>query len=145
MAQDVAVDVLRSLGRLRDPEAFDAWVHRIAVRHAGRALGHRRRRAQREVALESLSGSDEPGEGRRDLDGVLATRQELQRGLAMLPVKQQFALVLRYVHDLSDEDIAAALGCRPGTVHALLSRGRMALRRHIEHDQAVEAVAGGCQ
>ncbi|MFP5388715.1 MAG: sigma factor, partial [Thermoleophilia bacterium] len=33
IAQDVAVDALRSLGKLRDPEAFDAWVHRITVRH----------------------------------------------------------------------------------------------------------------
>src|SRR3954452_25136746 len=33
VAQEVAVDVLGSLGKLRDPEAFDAWVHRITVRH----------------------------------------------------------------------------------------------------------------
>ena len=69
----------------------------------------------------------------------------MKRGLAKLPVKQQFALVLRYVHDLSDEEIAAALGCRPGTVHALLSRGRVALRRHIERDPVTEEVGGGCQ
>ena len=145
MAQDVALEVLRSLGRLRDPEAFDAWVHRIAVRRAGRALGNRRRRAQREVALDGLEVAAELVEERRDLDEVLAARQELQRGLAKLPVRQQFALVLRYVHDLSDEEIAAALGCRPGTVHALLSRGRVALRRHIERQPVAEEVGGGCR
>ena len=145
VAQDVAVDVLRSLGRLRDPAAFDAWVHRIAVRHAGRALGHRRSRAQQEVALENLSEQGESPEQQVDLDGVLAARQALQRGLGKLPVKQQLALVLRYVHDLSDEDIAAALRCRPGTVHALLSRGRVALRSHIGRDPIDETIAGGCQ
>ena len=145
VAQDVAVEVLRSLGRLRDPEAFDAWVHRIAVRRAGRALGNRRGRAQREVALDCLDEAGGLAEERRDLDGVLAARQELQRGLAKLPVKQQLALVLRYVHDLSDEEIAAALGCRPGTVHALLSRGRVALRSHLGPDPVAEAFAGGCQ
>lgn len=38
------------------------------------------------------------------------------------------ALVLRYVHDLNDREIAAALGCRRGTANALLSRGRAGLR-----------------
>lgn len=143
IAQDVAVEVLRSLGRLRNPEAFDAWVHRITVRRAGRALTHRRGRAQQEVALESLAEMGEPAQEGRDLDGVLAARQELQRGLSKLPVKQQLALVLRYVHDLSDADIAAALECRPGTVHALLSRGRAALGRHLQRDPVAETVVGG--
>ena len=145
MAQDVAVEVLRSLGRLRDPEAFDAWVHRIAVRRAGRALGNRRQRARQEVALDGPDAAGQLAEEQCDLDGVLAARQELQRGLAQLPVKQQLALVLRYVHDLSDDEIAAALGCRPGTVHALLSRGRVGLRRHIGRDPVAEEVRGGCQ
>jgi len=35
---------------------------------------------------------------------------------------------LRYVHDLSHAEIAAALGCRVGTVDSLLSRARSALR-----------------
>jgi RNA polymerase sigma-70 factor (ECF subfamily) len=145
ISQDVGVEVLRSLDRLRDPEAFDGWVHRITVRRAGRALASRRGRIHHEVALETLYETGEPDNGRPDLDGVLAARQELQRGLTKLPVKQQFALVLRYVHDLSDEDIAAALGCRPGTVHALLSRGRAALRGHIGQAPIGDVVAGGCQ
>jgi DNA-directed RNA polymerase specialized sigma24 family protein len=36
--------------------------------------------------------------------------------------------VLRYYHDLSDADIAAALECREGTVRSLISRGLSALR-----------------
>jgi RNA polymerase sigma-70 factor (ECF subfamily) len=63
VAQDVAIDVLRSLGRLRDPAAFDAWVRKIAVRHVMRA---RRRRP----ALAVI-----PGEGAvTDRDLVIASR-----------------------------------------------------------------------
>jgi RNA polymerase sigma-70 factor (ECF subfamily) len=57
-----------------------------------------------------------------------------------VPPKQRVALVLRYVHDLSDVQIAGALGCRVGTAHALLSRGRAALRHdatlaaHLNHE-----------
>ena len=51
IAQDVAVDALRSLGKLRDPEAFDAWVHRITVRHALRRLKRSGRRARSRLRL----------------------------------------------------------------------------------------------
>jgi RNA polymerase sigma-70 factor (ECF subfamily) len=66
-------------------------------------------------------------------------RGALADALSELPPKQRVALALRYVHDLSDAEIAAALGCRQGTVHALLSRGRAALR----HDPQLALLAPG--
>src|SRR4051794_35470298 len=54
IAQDVAVDTLRSLGKLRDPAAFDAWVHRITVRHALRRVRRRRRARALETPLALL-------------------------------------------------------------------------------------------
>jgi len=130
VAQEVAIDVLGSLDKLRDPEAFDAWVHRITVRQALRRLKKRRRSRVTETPLALLDDRDQPPtpEG-LDRDTVLATRGALATALAELPPKQRLALALRYVHDLSDAEIAAALDCREGTVHALLSRGRRTLRR----------------
>jgi RNA polymerase sigma-70 factor (ECF subfamily) len=140
VAQDVAVDVLRSLGRLREAEAFDAWVHRITVRHALRALRRRRDSRAAETPLALMLEADEPAAPLGpDRELVLATRSALAGALAALPPKQRVALALRYVHDLSDDQIAAALGCRPGTVHALLSRGRATLRRD---DQLALAIGG---
>lgn len=136
VAQEVAVDVLSSLGKLRDPEAFDAWVHRITVRHAMRRL--KKGQSTRKVEVP-LTLSDEEGLlgaiPNSDIDSKLAARHALVEALARLPERQRVALALRYVHDLSDAEIAAALGCRVGTVHALLSRGRRALR---EDHQLVE-------
>ena len=54
--------------------------------------------------------------------------------LAGLPPRQRAALTLRYVHDLEDDAIAAALGCRRGTVRSLLSRGLSTLREHADPD-----------
>jgi RNA polymerase sigma factor (sigma-70 family) len=124
IAQDVAVDVLRSLGRLRDAEAFDAWVHRITVR---RTLRHLKRRAR---AVEVPLDAHEPPVDHTEPEAAIAARELLASALAELPARQRLALALRYVHDLSDAEIAEALGCRTGTVHALLSRGRTALRRN---------------
>jgi RNA polymerase sigma factor (sigma-70 family) len=136
VAQEVAVDVLGSLRELRDPEAFDAWVHRITVRHAMRRLKRERsaRRIEAPLGLldvEGLRGATPDS----DVDSRLAARRALVGALSRLPVRQRIALALRYVHDLPDAEIAAALGCRVGTVHALLSRGRRSLR---EDQQLVE-------
>lgn len=136
VAQEVAADVLGSLGKLRDPEAFDAWVHRITVRHAMRRLKKERRTRRIEAPLallgeESLRVAPPSG----DIDSRLAARQALVAALSRIPTRQRMALALRYVHDLPDAEIAAALRCRVGTVHALLSRGRRSLR---EDQQLVE-------
>lgn len=122
VAQDVALDVLRSLHTLREPEAFDAWVRRIAVRRTLKAVRARRRP---ELPL-ALAGDIEAAGYDRDL--LIAARAALAQALTTLPPRQRVALALKYVHDLTDVEIADALGCRRGTVHALLSRGRASLR-----------------
>jgi RNA polymerase sigma factor (sigma-70 family) len=144
VAQDVAVDVLGSLRKLRDPEAFDAWVHRITVRHTLRLLKRRRRARRAETPIVLLPEAAHPVvRESADRETLLAARQALATALAALPPKQRMALVLRYVHDLSDAEIAAALGCRVGTVHALLSRGRKELRKDTQLAELALAFQGG--
>ena len=43
-------------------------------------------------------------------------------------------LVLRFYADATDRDIAEALGCRPGTVRSLASRGLATLRTDTSLD-----------
>ena len=118
VAQEVAIVAVAKVTRLRDPNALEPWLRRIAVRRALEQA--RRNRRRREAELAHLNGR--PADGDDDpLDEALAL-------LAGLPPTQRAALTLRYVHDLTDEEIASALGCRPGTVRSLLSRGRAALR-----------------
>jgi RNA polymerase sigma-70 factor (ECF subfamily) len=144
VAQDVAVDVLGSLGKLRDPGAFDAWVHRITVRQTLRRLKRRRGAGEAETPLALLPEVAEPAAPESaDRDTVLAARQALATALAELPPKQRVALALRYVHDLSDAEIAAALDCRTGSVHSLLSRGRDALRNDAQLAELALAFEGG--
>jgi RNA polymerase sigma-70 factor (sigma-E family) len=56
-------------------------------------------------------------------------RDALRRALASLPARQRAVLVLRYLEDLPDAEIAAALGCQPATVRSLASRGLASLRQ----------------
>ncbi|MGH9127079.1 MAG: SigE family RNA polymerase sigma factor [Acidimicrobiales bacterium] len=57
---------------------------------------------------------------------------ELGDALAALPARQRAVIVLRYYAGLSEAEIAATLGCRPGTVKSLCHRGLAELRRVIE-------------
>jgi len=56
----------------------------------------------------------------------------LADALAKLPERQRAALVLRYYEGLSEAEIAAALGCRPGTVKSATSRALAELRKVID-------------
>jgi RNA polymerase sigma factor (sigma-70 family) len=144
VAQDVAVEALRSLGKLRDPDAFDAWVHRITVRQTMRRLKRRRRVREEETPLALLAEAAQPAVPQdADPDALIAARHALGAALTGLPARQRLALALRYVHDLSDAEIAAALDCREGTVHALLSRGRRTLRRDPQLQEIAIEFRGG--
>ena len=64
----------------------------------------------------------------QDQSDVVAERDFLMRALAALPPRQRTVLVLRYFNDLSEAEIADALGCSVGTVKSQASRGLARLR-----------------
>ena len=61
-----------------------------------------------------------------------AEQDYLIDALETLPPKQKTALVLRFYGDMSEKEIAEAMGVRPGTVKSTTSRGLAALRKAIE-------------
>ncbi|WP_229073375.1 sigma-70 family RNA polymerase sigma factor [Actinoplanes sp. DH11] len=65
---------------------------------------------------------------RHDPHGAVDDRDLVERLLARLPDRQRAAVVLRYLFDQSDDDIAVALDCSPATVRSHLSHARAALR-----------------
>lgn len=83
-----------------------------------------RSRGREEVRLR-LAGS-----GVDQVDDLGA--DELLDAVDALPFRQRAVLVLRYYHDLSEQEIADALGCRPGTVKSLASRALDQLRTVID-------------
>ncbi len=56
---------------------------------------------------------------------------ELRDVVLALPWKQRAAIVLRYIADLPDDEIAAALGCRRATVRSLVARGLSTIRSEV--------------
>lgn len=66
-------------------------------------------------------------------------RGPMRAALLRLPKKQRAVVLLRFVYDLSVEDVAAALGCSDGTVKSQASRGLTALRGVYDEQQTQEA------
>jgi RNA polymerase sigma-70 factor (sigma-E family) len=67
---------------------------------------------------------------RRVADGTATVdlRLALRSALGRLSPKHRAVLVLRYLEDLPDDEIAVLLGCRPATVRSLAARGLERLR-----------------
>jgi RNA polymerase sigma-70 factor (ECF subfamily) len=122
----VARDIVRFGG---DERGFRSWVFTIAHH---RLIDARRHSGRRPVDL-----SPEPPEpsGRADdaADEALAKIgvEEVQRVLGTLSEDQCAVLLLRVIGDLSIEDVAKAVGKKPGAVKALQRRGLASIKREL--------------
>jgi RNA polymerase sigma-70 factor (sigma-E family) len=105
--------------RSGDPERY---VQRILAN----ASNDRWRRAARRPERLLRPGEADPLA--QDQSDAVAERDFLLRALATLPPRQRTVLVLRYFNDLSEAEIAGALGCSVGTVKSQASRGLARLR-----------------
>jgi RNA polymerase sigma factor (sigma-70 family) len=76
----------------------------------------------------ALWGRSPPGEGGHgDVSAAVATRVDVERALASLPVELRAAVVLRDVCDLPYDEIAAVVDVPIGTVRSRIARGRAAV------------------
>jgi len=57
--------------------------------------------------------------------------------LAHLSQRQRAAIVMRFFHDMDDEEIAVSIGCRRVTVRSLISRGLVSMRRESDRSEGV--------
>jgi RNA polymerase sigma-70 factor (sigma-E family) len=120
-AEDLLQEVLERMyaawPRIDDPTAY---AHRAVLRAAMNKWRRRRRRPQVPLGTYDVATPD-------TTVGV-SEREPVLDALRCLPVRQRAVLVLRYFEDLSEAQIAEALGCSAGTVKSHASRGLQRLR-----------------
>jgi RNA polymerase sigma-70 factor (sigma-E family) len=122
-AEEIVMEAfVRSLAKWRTVREPSAYVRRAVVRLSSnrrrRVFLERRQAFTREPVIE-------PGE---PVDHVLAA-------VRALPPRQRAAVVLRYWEDMSEADIAGALGCAPGTVKSQLAKARVALEATLANQE----------
>ncbi len=124
-AQDVWYDVVRAMPRLANPGAFRAWLYRIARDRAWRAL---RRRPPPHQPIDEVEVA---ANGTAD-EFTAEDAAVVHAALDGLAPEHREVVVLRYVEDMSYEEIAKVAGCPLGTVRSRLHHAKRALRRALK-------------
>jgi RNA polymerase sigma-70 factor (ECF subfamily) len=125
--QDVWFDAYRGIRRLHDPTAFRAWIYRIARDRAYRLL--RRARPQRRlVETEDLAT------GETDVEFTEEDAEQIHQALDTLSPEHCEVLLLRFIEELSYDEIASATRCSVGTVKSRIHYAKQKLRQTIEKE-----------
>jgi len=132
--QDAFIRAWRDLPGLRDPDRFDAWIHRLTV-NACLDVARRRRRRPVEVELTPVSPAFIA-----DASMAIAQRDELERGFLHLSTEHRAVLVLHYYVGMPMPALASTLGIPLGTAQSRLGRALAALRAAIGPDAEAEPV-----
>jgi RNA polymerase sigma-70 factor (sigma-E family) len=131
LANDIVQQTITKLfvrwRRLQHIEHLDRYVRTMLV---NTFLDERRRPWSRVVRLV-----DRPVEPPPAPDQPVEETIVVRAALAKMPRKQQVVLVLRFLCDLSIEEVAEIMGCSPGTVKSQSSRGLTKLRELLEGDR----------
>ena len=131
-AQEAFVKAYRSLDRFREGAAFRPWLLRIVANEAINRVRSNRRSA----ALAVRYAERRPSEDAVSSPEVAALAAEQQRDLvaAMNRLRPEDRLVIayRFFFELSESEMAEALGCARGTVKSRLSRAMARLREGFQ-------------
>jgi RNA polymerase sigma factor (sigma-70 family) len=125
--QDGFVKAYRALGRFREHAPFRPWLLRIVANEAR----NRRRSAGRRAGLAPRAAAAASGDAAPSPEAAVlshARRAELLAALGELDQRDRDVLVHRFLLELGEEETAAALGVRRGTVKSRTSRALERLR-----------------
>jgi RNA polymerase sigma-70 factor (ECF subfamily) len=130
-AQEGFVKAWRALGRFRAGAPFRPWLLAIVANEARNRRRAAGRRAGLALRAAEASAVEPAGLSPEALALSAARRDELLAALAELDERDRAVLTCRYLLDLSEEETAAALGCRRGTVKSRTSRALGRLRERV--------------
>ncbi len=139
-AQEIFVKVYRSLSGFEGRSKFSTWLFSLAANMCRNRL---RKQARLRAELQILDAPDpeddrisifnarEEGPDPHERAALHEIRNEVEKGIAALPVDYREVIVLRELRHMSYEDIAAALEVSVGTVKSRIARARNMLKSSL--------------
>lgn len=127
VVQSVWLDVHRRLRNLRAPQAFRVWIYRLAH---DRAMTLVRQRMRQPAVADDAPLEEVPDDNQ--WSPAVETAELVHTALGGLSIDHRRVLALRFLDDMSIENIAEVLSCSTGTIKSRLHYARRALRRRIE-------------
>jgi RNA polymerase sigma factor (sigma-70 family) len=141
-AQSAFIKAYQALGRFRSDAAFRPWLLKIVANEAR----NRRRSAGRREGLRLRLEGDPPREDAAPSPeaAVLAgeRRRALVEALNSLKEDERRVIALRYLLDLSEKEMAAAMGVAKGTVKSRLARAMKKLSAVLDESDVARVGAG---
>jgi RNA polymerase sigma-70 factor (ECF subfamily) len=133
--QAALITAWRQLRSLRDPDAFEPWLHRILT-HECYAEARRGRRMRAEVRVLPMHGQAESAD-------ILTVndRDQLERAFRRLTLEQRAVLVFHHYVGLALPEVAQRLGIPLGTAKSRLHHATTALRASLEADSRTSSVS----
>ena len=126
--QNALVQAWRDLPTLRDPDRFDAWLHRIVVTSClSEARRTRRHRINVDLTAIAVPAPDA-------FESTVVNRDQLERGFTRLDPEMRAVIVLHHYLDLPLPVVAESLGIPLGTAKSRLHRALTQLRAALEAD-----------
>lgn len=141
-AQEAFVNAYYALGRFRAGAPFKPWLCRIVANEARNRRTSARRRtvlAERALVAQSSGGSAQSPEAAAEADEFRST---LVAAVKTLREDDRLILAYRLFFDLSEAEMADALGCPRGTVKSRLSRALARLRAALPADIRMPLTSG---
>ena len=132
--QQALVTMWQKLPRLREPDRFDSWSHRVLVNHCYKEAKRHRTEPSLEAAREPVA---------RDEYGRISDRDLLERAFAGLSVEQRAVVVLHHYLGMTVPEIAEVLDIPLGTATSRLGRGMERLRRTLGAEQSSRSLSDG--
>ena len=145
IAQDAFLAGYKNLPRLKDPGRFAPWIKEIACRTAANWLRKHGKRLESETPLPHRREIyiEDAREGPAKAFERNERMERVQRAIESLPEHYRLPVVLRYLQDLSYEEIAQFTSLSRDEVRGILYRAGRQLREALAEDDASDASGQG--
>ncbi len=129
--QEVFLAAWKGMKRFREESSFKTWLHHIAINEARRAM--RKQKISRQE-LEDIGHAESSLPGPHQRLCSQENSRRIQEAVGSLTPKLRIVFLLRYVEDMSSEQIAIILRLPPGTVRSRLHFSRQHLAKILEEE-----------
>lgn len=142
VAQEVFIQVFRSIGSFKGESKLSTWLYRIATTRALDLLRSRKSKKRFGLLQRLFGEGDEPIIEIPDFNhpGVALDRKEnaarLFRAISQLPENQKIAFTLHKLEDLSYQEVSEIMQTSLPAVESLMHRAKQNLKKWLEKDMS---------
>jgi RNA polymerase sigma-70 factor (ECF subfamily) len=138
VVQETFLRVYSNLHRFDENQKFSTWIYRIGTNLCIDRLRRRKQTYSLDAEVSESEGADWysmlPSDERTPEGELILseTQEQVRKAIDALPEKYKSAVILRYLHDMSLQEISEILNIPVTTVKTRVHRGREYLRERLE-------------